>query len=727
MNLSVHCRKALSATAVAVGLVCAIAGGGVHAATVSPEELNSMMAEAQKNGLVAVSVHLAPVSLGDMHADLNGAQKMVAKKAAKLLAELGNSVSTAGRWDNTVGQIGLHVNAAGLAKLQNSSNAISFSKDAHWYERSVLDASDGSLAAIEAQLVQNGYADVQVTFSSDDLEHTTQKDGSITYHSAQSKNDDVKQKAKNFQGKLASSAISILKQPDSAAAFDPHVTMRLTREGVLALAEDETVRKIAPVGFIDARPAMLDPEALASAERDGAATILITVRNPLAGGKHNPNSFSSMKRSNKRTSDGVFADNGIKSQVIGYYSEFGVVSANLTSQELKALYASKDARILGVELNKPVAQPALNISTATMNMASAWNNNLRAAGQNIVIMDTGVQSNHPFFRNAAGNSRVVFEACFGTNTLPFSSVCPNQNAIGDSPLGLAGSAAPIVGVAGGTAVSADDTNHGTHVAGIAAGRSNAAVGNGLLQGVAPDASIIAIQVFSRNNATGQVGIFNEDILAGLSAVVASTTANTQNNPITINMSFADRVTQYTGSCSTPTPPGSFAITTKMAISTAITTLFNAGVPIVAATGNNGWRGAIAWPACEIGVIKVGSTNNDGVGATISGFTNVPNIANFPAATNAVWMVPGGNGTMTAGINSSVTTNQVVGQLSGTSMAAPHVAGLYAAIKAGIPGVSVDGATAWIRSNAAQPLAPVNACNGAVPCVQSTYSRIRLPN
>lgn len=721
MNSATHCRKALSATAVAVGLICASAGGGVHAATVSPEELNVMMTEAQKNGLVAVSVHLAPVSLDDMHTDLKGAQKMVAKKAAKLLAELGTSVSTSGRWDNTVGQIGLHVNAEGLAKLQNSNNAISFSKDAAWHERSALDASDGSLAAIEAQLAQNGYADVQVTFSSDDLEHTTQKDGSITYHSAQGKNDDVKQKAKNFQGKLASpSSAKILKQPDSTAVFDPHVTMRLTREGVLALAEDETVRKIAPVGFTDARPAMLDPEALTSAERDGSATVLITVRNPLAGGKHNPNSFGSMKRSNKRTSDGIFSDNGIKSPITGDYSEFGVVSAHLTKQELKALYASKDARVLGVELNKPVAQPALNISTATMNMASAWNKNLRAAGQNIVIMDSGVQSNHPFFRNAAGNSRVVFEACFGTNSGNFVSPCPNQNATGDSPLGLAGSAAPIVGVAGGTAVSADDTNHGTHVAGIAAGRSNTAVGNGLLQGVAPDASIIAVQVFSRNNATGQVGIFNEDILAGLSAVVASTTANTQNNPITINMSFADRVTQYTGSCSTPTPPGSFAITTKMAISTAITTLFNAGVPIVAATGNNGWRGAIAWPSCEVGVIKVGSTNNDGVGATISGFTNVPNIANFPAATNAVWMVPGGSVT-------SSTPGNSIGLYSGTSQAAPHVAGLYAAIKAGIPGISVDGATAWIRSNAAQPLAPVSACNGAVPCVQSTYSRIRLPN
>lgn len=707
MNSATHYRKALSATAVAVGLICASAGGGVHAATVSPEELNVMMTEAQKNGLVAVSVHLAPVSLDDMHTDLKGAQKMVAKKAAKLLAELGTSVSTSGRWDNTVGQIGLHVNAEGLAKLQNSNNAISFSKDAAWHERSALDASDGSLAAIEAQLAQNGYADVQVTFSSDDLEHTTQKDGSITYHSAQGKNDDVKQKAKNFQGKLASpSSAKILKQPDSTAVFDPRVTMRLTREGVLALAEDETVRKIAPIGFTDARLAMLDPEALASAERDGSATVLITVRNPFTGGKHNPNSFASMKRSNKRTSDGVFSDNGIKSPVTGDYSEFGVVSAHLTKQEIKALYTSKDARVLGVELNKPMAQPMLNRSTATMNMASAWNNNFRAAGQNIVIMDTGVQSNHPFFRNAAGNSRVVLEACFGTNntwaavgniTSLFNSVCPNQNAMGDSPVGLVGSAAPIA-------------NHGTHVAGIAAGRSNLAIAGGLLQGVAPDANIVAIQVFSRDNANRVIS-FTKDLEDAMALVNTAVTQGTQNNPITVNLSIGSG--KYPAICD--------AVST--AFTASVNTLFNAGVPVVAATGNGdsaniGYRGFTTWPSCVSNVIKVGSTDNDGVGTTISTFTNRPNMNNFPA-TAAVWMVPGG------GVNSSIPGSTTAID-SGTSMAAPHITGLYAAIKAAIPGVSVPNATAWIRNNAAQPLAPVSACSDAVTCTQSTYFRIRLP-
>ena len=131
-------------------------------------------------------------------------------------------------------------------------------------------------------------------------------------------------------------------------------------------------------------------------------------------------------------------------------------------------------------------------------MPAAWSNpNFRGAGQNIVVMDTGVQSNHEFFRDSMGISRVFFEACFGTNgSLPngtqFSSACPlfQQDANGDSPGGLPGSAAPC----GGNLALSSSCSHGTQVAGIAAGRAST---NPLMppppelpaqfQGVAPDA------------------------------------------------------------------------------------------------------------------------------------------------------------------------------------------------------------------------------------------------
>ena len=96
------------------------------------------------------------------------------------------------------------------------------------------------------------------------------------------------------------------------------------------------------------------------------------------------------------------------------------------------------------------------------------------AGQTIAILDTGVETNHPFF-----GGRVVAEACFSSNSAASgaTTVCPG----GVTTSTAAGSAAPC-GNAG--------CDHGTHVAGIAAGQ------DANRRGVAPQADLIAIQVFS---------------------------------------------------------------------------------------------------------------------------------------------------------------------------------------------------------------------------------------
>ena len=117
---------------------------------------------------------------------------------------------------------------------------------------------------------------------------------------------------------------------------------------------------------------------------------------------------------------------------------------------------------------------------------------------------------------------------------------------------------------------------------------------------------------------------------------------------------------------------------------------------------------------------------------MSTFTNLANPANFPG--DYFWMAPGGGeGTFVeSSFNSSIAVNgftQATGPIEGTSQAAPHVAGLYALIKAAIPGISVDGASEWIRLNASQPIAPV-CISSSLPCTSSqnvTFSRIRLPN
>lgn len=107
-----------------------------------------------------------------------------------------------------------------------------------------------------------------------------------------------------------------------------------------------------------------------------------------------------------------------------------------------------------------------------------------------------------------------------------------------------------------------------------------------------------------------------------------------------------------------------------------------GVPVVVAAGNSGYRGAIGFPACVPNAIKVSSHANDGVGNTLSSFSNLPRPSNFAGET--IWLAPGGG--------------------NGTSMAAPHIAGLYAAAKAALPpGSDNDAVTNYFIGNASVSL------------------------
>ncbi|MEB3125410.1 MAG: S8 family serine peptidase, partial [Synechococcales bacterium] len=115
---------------------------------------------------------------------------------------------------------------------------------------------------------------------------------------------------------------------------------------------------------------------------------------------------------------------------------------------------------------------SLDISVPLICAPQVWNLGSPGAGTTVSILDTGVQSNHPFL---AG--RVIEEACYSSNTSWDSgtSLCPS----GVERSTAVGSAIPCVYIC----------QHGTHVAGIAAGRAS---GSTTFNGVAPDASIFAI-------------------------------------------------------------------------------------------------------------------------------------------------------------------------------------------------------------------------------------------
>ncbi|MHB9034759.1 MAG: S8 family serine peptidase, partial [Anaerolineae bacterium] len=187
----------------------------------------------------------------------------------------------------------------------------------------------------------------------------------------------------------------------------------------------------------------------------------------------------------------------------------------------------------------------------------------------------------------------------------------------------------------------DETGHGTHVAGIAAGIAN----NGGILGVAPRASIMPVRVL---DSTGH-GSFDW-IANGITWAV-------NHGAKVINLSLG-------------------SIYPSQSIYNAVIYAYNSGVVIIAAAGNCGdisysvngcdYQDQTVYPAAFPGVLAVAAIDNYGYQASFS------SAGNWVAVT-----APGDP------IFSSFPWDTGVGRfksISGTSQAAPHVAGLAALIK-----------------------------------------------
>lgn len=699
---------------------------GAFAAQVDPNDFATMSADARSKGFTPVVVHLAAVSLSEMNADIRAVKARMAALAAALTAELGLEASTAGRWENGIGQLGLNLTPAGLKLLQNSSNAMSFYPGQPWYTRTALSGQDGRLLALEQQLSSRGYADAQLVLNVDGLEFDVEKNGAINYRGngqAATTLQQARRLLEQFSGAQAIGKEAVMDRlastlgQSSMATPTPEFSLRVNREGLEKLAASQDVRSLKPVGFEDMRSLSFDAQALSVAQKRGQAEVVITVRTPLAGGAQSRSSQAASTQSNKRTLDAVLSAAGVRSPLKDL-SGLGAMVGHLSHAELRALRANADPRLLSVALNKPVADTQLMTSTVASNFTSAWAAGYRGAGQNIVVMDTGVQRNHKFFQGANGLSKVVYEACFGSNTLynniNYESNCPNQvGATGDSPPGMAGSAAPRLNCVPDSSSKAGACHHGTHVAGISAGR-NSSTYIPSFQGVANEANLIAVQVFSfdKQRAAAPTS-FDADLLAAMQLAVSAVNTATTNNPYTINLSLGKDV--HSVACPS----------VNSAFSNAVQALFSAGVPVIAATGNLASRSGVSWPACVPRVVKVGAVENTPTASTISSFTNLGSPTNFPG--DLFWLAPGGGGAsvVTSSINGTVAANgwmTSTGGMSGTSQATPHVAGLYALVKAAVPGIAVNDISNWIQANGTVPLPPTTVSGASV-----VFRRLRLPN
>ena len=220
----------------------------------------------------------------------------------------------------------------------------------------------------------------------------------------------------------------------------------------------------------------------------------------------------------------------------------------------------------------------------------------------------------------------------------------------------------------------DDNGHGTHVAGIAAARDND-VG---VVGVAPGARLWAVKVLDKSGG----GAFS-DVICGLDWVMANA------NVIDVaNLSLSG--SQKRGSCS------------DQPLHIAVCAVVNAGVPVVVAAGNQGTNADERVPASYPEVITVsGFSDSDG---KPGGLGPKPCWANrddmFLSFTN---YGPSVDIAAPGGCITSYNQNGALVAESGTSEAAPHVAGAIANFVASQgPRPTPDQSRHWLLTTASRP-------------------------
>jgi Subtilase family/HYDIN/CFA65/VesB-like, Ig-like domain len=329
-------------------------------------------------------------------------------------------------------------------------------------------------------------------------------------------------------------------------------------------------------------------------------------------------------------------------RVLRRYLTSPLLALSVGPSALKALEAAKlpVKRVMVDRIHKPVLWDSVPLIGADQ----AWALGFDGSGRTVAVIDSGVDSAHPFL---AG--KVIDEACYSTTSgFQSQSLCPNG---ADEQIG------PGAGVY--CPLDLEGCWHGTHVAGIVAGDGTPF--DLPIWGVGRGASIMSIQVFSRitsffdcGGAPPCLGAYTSDILAALERVYDLRTVH---DFASVNMSLGGGL--FSGPCDDePYKP-------------FIDNLRAAGIATVIASGNDGSTNQISAPACVSSAVSVGATTKDD---RVADYSNVaPFMSLFAPGDEIISSYPGENFAVA----------------SGTSMAAPHVAGAWAILKQAAPTASVD--------------------------------------
>ena len=310
-------------------------------------------------------------------------------------------------------------------------------------------------------------------------------------------------------------------------------------------------------------------------------------------------------------------------------------------------------------------------------------------GTTIAILDTGLNSSHEQF---AG--RVIREKCFTSSTteiqekltIKTKAVCTGGATESESSL-------PDISVID----TPDDQAlseafaylHGSHTAGIAAGRN----------GIAPEANIVAVQIFSWGEyVCGVTEESGEPVTCYQSVETTQDKWRAYNYILglhndgvridVVNMSYGDN----TGKVDTGFSSVCDAERRKDA--ELFKRMTEAGIILVAAAGNESFNNGVGHPACVSGVFSVGACTkydeDQNSPVYISAFSD--------HSRELVDILAPGNEIRSAILfdletykseSKLVLSNISYVKESGTSMAAPMVSGAFALLKQAVPGRTVN--------------------------------------
>ncbi|UTW07822.1 S8 family peptidase [Pseudomonas benzenivorans] len=299
--------------------------------------------------------------------------------------------------------------------------------------------------------------------------------------------------------------------------------------------------------------------------------------------------------------------------------------------------------------------------TGGINLPTAWDRST-GSGAVVAVLDTGI-TNHPDL-----NGNLVA----GYDMIADPTVANDGGGRDADP------SDPGDWTSGQCGTPRSSSWHGTHVAGTVAALTNNTEG---VAGVAYNAKIMPVRVL------GTCGGYTSDIADGIiwaSGGVVSGIPSTTTPAQVINMSLGG-----TGSCS---------LTTQNAINSAV----SRGTTVVVAAGNSNSNAANFTPANCNNVITVAATTRSGGRASFSNYGSVVDIA-----------APGAG--ILSPLNSGSTTpaSPTYAYYNGTSMAAPHVAGVVALMQAASPQLPAQVESNLKSSARALPIACAEGCGSGL--------------